>query len=77
MFYFALIFNLREEMQMEKQPRLLSIREAALHLGVEYRQLLISVSNGSVPHYRLHKSIRLVDPNEVVDIMKHTGGDHE
>ncbi|MEC8664473.1 MAG: hypothetical protein VXY16_03270 [Pseudomonadota bacterium] len=62
---------------MNSCPRLLNIKEAALHIGVHYRQLLDSVSDGTIPTYRLHKSRKLVDVDEVVAIMREQGGSHE
>jgi len=55
---------------MQKQPRLYTVKEAALLIGVQYRQLLSSVSDGTVPHYQLKKSRRLVDPDEVLAAMQ-------
>lgn len=59
---------------MYKQPRLLTIREASIVIGVQYRQLLNSVSDGTIPYYKLDKSRRLVDPDEVMETMREQGG---
>ena len=62
---------------MSNKTRLLTIKEAALLIGVQYRQLLASVSDGTIPHYRLNKSRRLVDVNEVIETMREQGGSYE
>lgn len=50
--------------------KLYSIKQTANELGIPYRQLLQSVNDGSVPHYRMHKSHRLLDPQEVFAAMR-------
>lgn len=62
---------------MQKQPRLLTVREASISIGIQYRQLLSALSDGSVPYYQLNKSRRLVNPDEVVETMREQGGNHE
>lgn len=62
---------------MQRQARLLTIKEAALAVGVHYRQLLASVSDGSIPYYQLNRSRRLVDVDEVMTTMREQGGNHD
>ena len=58
-------------------PELFTLKQAANKIGIQYRALLEAVNQGAVPHYRLNKSRRLVDPSEVLNVMKCDGGDHD
>ncbi len=49
---------------------LLPLKQAALKLHVNYRQLLDAVNCGDVPTYRLRKGRRLVNLNQIIEIMK-------
>ena len=55
---------------MENKKKLHTIKSAAEIIGVQYRQLLESCNDGTVPCYRIKKSRRLVDIEEVVSIMR-------
>lgn len=46
--------------------RMMTIKKAALALGVEYRQLLTEVNSGRVAHYRAARGHRLVLPSQVI-----------
>ncbi len=50
--------------------KLKTIKQTANEIGIPYRQLLQSVNDGNVPHYRMHKSHRLLDPQEVLAAMR-------
>lgn len=50
--------------------KLKTIKQTANELGIPYRQLLQSVNDGTVPHYQMHKSHRLLDPQEVLVAMR-------
>lgn len=56
-----------------QQSQLKTIKEAASALGVQYRQLLDAVNDGTVPCYRIKKSRRLVSVPEILEIMKSQG----
>lgn len=56
------------------RDKLLTIKKAATEIGVQYRQLLDAVNNGTVPHYKLGKSRMLVSVPEVIAIMKTQNG---
>jgi hypothetical protein len=62
---------------MENKPELLTIKKTALVIGVQYRQLLEAVNLGTVPHYQIEKSRKLLNPAEVIAIMKNDGGCNE
>lgn len=55
---------------METQNKLLTIKQASICIGVQYRQLLEAVNNGTVPFYQLHKSRKLVSVPEILEVMK-------
>lgn len=52
------------------QQKLHTIKSAAEIIGVQYRQLLESCNDGTIPCYRINKSRRLVNIEEVVSIMR-------
>ena len=52
------------------QQKLHTIKSAAEIIGVQYRQLLDAVNDKTIPCYRINKSRRLVDIEEVVSIMR-------
>ena len=54
--------------------QLLTIKKAAQEIGIQYRQLLDAVNEGTVPHYRLRKSRKLVSIPEIIEIMKNNEG---
>lgn len=55
----------------ESSPfKLYTVKQAASLLGVQYRQVLQSLNNGQIPHYRIHKSRRMVRLDEVLAVMK-------
>ena len=56
-----------------QQLQLKTIKEGASCLGVQYRQLLDAVNDGTVPCYRIKKSRRLISVPEVLEIMKLKG----
>jgi excisionase family DNA binding protein len=58
------------------QQKLYTIKQAANHLGVQYRQLLDAVNDGTIPHYKIGKSRRLLNKNEVLTLMKVQGGNN-
>ena len=56
--------------KQEEIPELLTIKEAAKQLNLEYRQLLSAVNEGVVPFYQLRRGRKLVSVSEVIAIMK-------
>ncbi len=56
---------------------LLSLRQAAKAIGVQYRQLLNAVNEGLVPYYKLRKGRMLVSVSEVISIMRIGNGSKE
>ena len=56
--------------KQEEIPELLTIKEAAKRLNLEYRQLLSAVNEGVVPFYQLRRGRKLVSVSEVIAIMK-------
>ena len=58
--------------KQEEIPKLLTIKQAAQKLNLEYRQLLSAVNEGIVPFYQLRRGRKLVSVTEVIAIMKTT-----
>ena len=56
--------------QQEEIPELLTIKQAAKRLNLEYRQLLSAVNEGVVPFYQLRRGRKVVSVSEVIAIMK-------
>lgn len=56
-------------------PLLLSVKAAATHIGVQYRQLLAAVNAGEIPTYRLRRSRELVDVQEIMALMRKQGAE--
>lgn len=50
--------------------KLITVKQAAAVLGVEYRQLLVGVASGAVPSYSIAKSRKMVKPSEVLASMR-------
>ena len=61
--------------KQEDIPRLLTIKQAAQELNLEYRQLLSAVNEGIVPSYQLRRGRRLVSVNEILQIMQSTNSE--
>lgn len=57
---------------MDNEPYLLTIKQAAIRLGIQYRQLLDATNAGEIPYYQIGKSRRLVSVSEVLDCIKHS-----
>ena len=76
-------FNNKEPEQMmlpykdEEVPELLTIKQAAKRLNLQYRQLLEAVNEGLVPTYRLRRGRKLVSPAEIFKIMQSTSSDNQ
>ena len=56
------------------KPKLYPIKKAAKQLNLQYRQLLSAVNEGLVPSYQLRNSRKLVNPSEIIQLMKNNGG---
>lgn len=54
----------------DHRPELVTVKKAASILGVQYRQLLLSINLSEIPHYRIQKSRRMVRLDEVLAAMK-------
>lgn len=58
-------------------PAFVPIKRAAELVGVHYRVLLEKVSDGTIPHYRLGRSRKLVRISQVIDAMQVTGDEND
>lgn len=54
----------------DDEPAFLPIRAVAIKIGIPYKILLEAVNDGSVRHYRLGRSRRLLRLEDVIDAMK-------
>ena len=61
----------RTEDDMKQEPYLLTIKEAAIRLGIPYRQLLEAANANEIPYYQVGKSRRLVSVSEILESMKY------
>jgi hypothetical protein len=52
--------------------RLLTIKQTAVALHIEYRQLLAAVHAGQLPFYSIHNSRKMLLPSEVLAFMRKT-----
>lgn len=67
-------------MSQSPNERLVTVRQAAETIGVNYRQLLCAVNERVIPSYRMKRSRTLVKISEVISCMAQPsahGGCHE